>query len=250
MSRTPQARVEAAEGHTAADEAPEDGAAESSDTGESHGAGNAQDRKRNGRRTMALALLLAVAGSALVLFTVGRTWATAQAAGQFGGLSVKASGRDVNQLPSALALVGLASVVAVFATRRVGRVIVGTVTTLSGLGVAISAALGTTDTSALHRAAVRAAGISSVDITDVTHTLWPWPAAFGGLLLLLSGVLTLRYGRTWPGMSRRYEAPTGHGRPTPPGASAGAVASAPAEHPDDLWKALDRGEDPTDETPH
>lgn len=248
MSRTPHARAAVAEGHAAADEEPEDGAGESSGAAESSGAGNARDRKRNGRRTMALALLLAVAGSALVLFTVGRTWATAQAAGQFGGLSVKASGRDVNQLPSALALVGLASVVAVFATRRVGRVIVGTVTTLSGLGVAISAVVGITDTSALHRAAVRAAGISSVEITDVTHTLWPWPAALGGLLLLLSGVLTLWYGRAWPGMSRRYEAPTGHGRPTPAGT--GAVASAPAEHPDDLWKALDRGEDPTDETPH
>ncbi|MGW2545360.1 Trp biosynthesis-associated membrane protein [Kitasatospora sp. NPDC001574] len=69
------------------------------------------------------------------------------------------------------------------------------------------------------------------------HTGWPWVALAGGLLLALAGLLTLRFGRGWPAMGSRYEAPTGK--------APVSRKSAAAESPADLWKALDRGEDPT-----
>jgi uncharacterized membrane protein (TIGR02234 family) len=54
----------------------------------------------------------------------------------------------------------------------------------------------------------------------------------------VAGLLALRYGRLWPGMSGRYErggAPRPQRRPAP----------VDPDRPEDLWKALDRGEDPT-----
>ncbi|WP_344337428.1 Trp biosynthesis-associated membrane protein, partial [Kitasatospora putterlickiae] len=74
--------------------------------------------------------------------------------------------------------------------------------------------------------------------TGVGHTAWPWVALAGGLLLALAGLLTVRYGRGWPAMGSRYEAPTGK-------ASAKRPSAGAAQNPADLWKALDRGEDPT-----
>jgi uncharacterized membrane protein (TIGR02234 family) len=52
---------------------------------------------------------------------------------------------------------------------------------------------------------------------------------------MLAGLLALRYGRLWPAMSGRYERGTARPR----------AAAAPTDRPEDLWKALDRGEDPT-----
>ena len=69
-------------------------------------------------------------------------------------------------------------------------------------------------------------------------------ATLGGVLLLLAGVLVITRGRDWPGKSSRYEAPTGR-RVVAPGAAAKRTAGTEPSSPNDLWKALDRGEDPT-----
>jgi uncharacterized membrane protein (TIGR02234 family) len=66
-------------------------------------------------------------------------------------------------------------------------------------------------------------------------------AAAGGLLILLAGLLALRYGRLWPVMSGRYER---DGRPRPR-----KVEPVDPDRPEDIWKALDRGEDPTGPDP-
>jgi uncharacterized membrane protein (TIGR02234 family) len=80
----------------------------------------------------------------------------------------------------------------------------------------------------------------------VTHSAWPWLAALGGVLVVAAGVLTVLRGAAWPGMSARYDAPAGKRSAAGPRRAA-AAASAPAGQPTpaDLWKALDRGEDPT-----
>ena len=72
----------------------------------------------------------------------------------------------------------------------------------------------------------------------MSHTAWPYVAAAGGVLLLLAGLLALRYGRLWPAMSGRYERG---------GAPRARRTRAPADpdRPEEIWKALDRGEDPT-----
>lgn len=69
------------------------------------------------------------------------------------------------------------------------------------------------------------------------HTAWPYVAAVGGGLILLAGLLALLYGRRWPAMSGRYE------RNGAPRARRAPVVDP--DRPEDVWKALDRGEDPT-----
>ncbi|WP_245984067.1 TIGR02234 family membrane protein [Streptomyces tateyamensis] len=184
------------------------------------------------RRGLALMLLLTVVGAVLVLVAVGRTWARGTAAG---GLAVAASGSQISGLPGALALVGLASAVAVFAVRGAGRQLVGVLVVAAGLGAAAGAALGAGDSSTVDALAASRLALTGTVAEQVSHTLWPYVAVLGGLLLAAAGALTLLRGRDWPAMGARYEAPT-----------AKAAAKSGANTPADLWKALDRGEDPTE----
>ncbi|OEU88362.1 hypothetical protein DB35_18705 [Streptomyces abyssalis] len=201
---------------------------------------------RAARRALALALLCGALGAALALLASGQVWSHATASFAQGGLPVEAKGGDVTGLPSALALVGLAALVAVFAVGRAVRVLVAALLTLCGTGALAAALLGAGDRAALEEKAARASGLARTGVEAVQVSAWPYVSAAGGLLLLLAGVLALRYGRAWPSMSgsARYER-TGR-TPRGPRASRGAP-SAPADpdRPEDLWKALDRGEDPT-----
>lgn len=197
-------------------------------------------RPRSARRSLAAALLLGAAGSALALLASGRVWSRGTAALAQGDLPRTVTGSDVTGVPGALAVVGLAALVAVFAVRRAGRYAVAALLALSGAGTALAAAAGYGDTSALREQAATAVGLSGTDVHHVTHSLWPWVSAGGGVLLLIAGVLALLFGRHWPAMSGRYER-------TPGGARAPRRAAAPVDpdRPEELWKSLDRGEDPT-----
>ncbi|MEU5300362.1 TIGR02234 family membrane protein [Streptomyces noursei] len=192
------------------------------------------------KRSLALALLLGAAGAGLALLASGRIWARGTAVLAQGELPRTVTGADVTGVPGALAVVGLAALVAVFAVRRVGRIMVAALLALSGLGVIVAAALGNADTSALREKAADAVGLAGADVHHVTHTAWPWVAAAGGLLLLLAGVLALVFGRSWPAMSGRYERTPGGAR-----GPRRAPAAPDLERPEEIWKSLDRGEDPT-----
>lgn len=192
------------------------------------------------RRALALALLCGAAGAALALLASGQVWGHATASFAQGGLPVKAKGGDVTGLPSALALVGLAALVAVFAVRRAARALVAALLTLCGAGTGAAALLGAGDSGALEEKAARASGLARAGIETVHVSVWPYVSALGGVLLVVAGVLALRYGPAWPSMSgsARYER-TGR---TPRGT---APEPVDPDRPEDLWKALDRGEDPT-----
>ncbi|MFJ8042750.1 TIGR02234 family membrane protein [Kitasatospora sp. NPDC096147] len=185
-----------------------------------------------GRRMLGVMLGLTVLGAVLVLTAVSRVWAEGTADGQ---MAVSATGSAVSGLPGGLALVGLASAVAVFAVRGVGKQVVGVLLALAGLGAAVAAVLGATDSAALHAAAAQKLALTSASAEQVSHTAWPWVAFAGGLLLAAAGLLTVRHGRSWPAMGARYEAP----------ARKAAPRARAAGTPADLWQALDRGEDPT-----
>ncbi|MCZ9344942.1 TIGR02234 family membrane protein, partial [Streptomyces sp. TRM76130] len=109
---------------------------------------------------------------------------------------------------------------------------------LCGAGTVAAAVAGASDTAALDDQAAQAAGATSATVHALGHTAWPYVTAAGGLLLLLAGLLALRYGRQWPAMSGRYER---SGAPRP----RRAAKAADPDRPEELWKALDRGEDPT-----
>ncbi|MER6616145.1 TIGR02234 family membrane protein [Streptomyces xantholiticus] len=191
------------------------------------------------RRSLAAALFLGAVGATVVLLAAGRIWAEGTASVGGGSVSLDASGSDVTGVPTALAVVGLAALVAVFAVRRAGRLLVAALLSLSGAGAATAALLGASDTGALDEKAARTTGDAAATVEALSHTIWPYVTAAGGVLILLAGLLALRYGRAWPSMSGRYErdgSPRARNeRPVDP------------DRPEDLWKALDRGEDPTRE---
>ncbi|MFD6291357.1 TIGR02234 family membrane protein [Streptomyces sp. NPDC060205] len=193
---------------------------------------------RSGRRSLAVALLSGALGAALVLLATRRGWSGGTATVAGGDFPLSASGSDVTGVPAALAIVGLASLVAVFAVRRAGRFLVAGLLALSGAGTIASALLGLSDSSALDEKAAAATGDTAATVDTMTHTGWPYVAAAGGLLLLLAGLLALRYGRSWPTMSGRYER---DGTPR----VRRARAPVDPDRPEEIWKALDRGEDPT-----
>ncbi|WP_460109007.1 TIGR02234 family membrane protein [Streptomyces sp. YKOK-J1] len=193
---------------------------------------------RSGRRSLAVALLSGALGAAVTLLASRQRWSEGTATVAGGAFPLTAKGSDVTGVPAALAIVGLAALVAVFAVRRAGRLAVAALLALSGAGIVAAALAGASDSSALDEEAARTTGDTSAAVTALSHTGWPYVAAAGGLLILLAGVLALRYGARWPAMSGRYERGSDRPRrkPGPP---------ADPERPEEIWKALDRGEDPT-----
>ncbi len=191
------------------------------------------------RRSLGAALLLGAIGATVVLLASGQVWAEGTAAVAGGTVALQAEGGDVTGVPTALAVVGLAALVAVFAVRKAGRFLVAALLALSGAGAALAAYLGAFDSAALDAKAAETTGDTAATVDALTHTAWPYATVAGSVLILLAGLLALRYGRSWPAMSGRYER---DGSPRP--------RKAPVvdpDRPEDVWKALDRGEDPTRE---
>ncbi|MFF7736725.1 TIGR02234 family membrane protein [Streptomyces sp. NPDC007984] len=203
-----------------------------------HPRSEAPGSARAGRLSLAVALLSGALGAAVALLATRQQWSQGTATVAGGAFPLTAKGSDVTGVPAALAIVGLAALVAVFAVRRAGRFVVSALLALSGVGIVAAALLGASDSAALDEQAAQASGDASASVDALSHTAWPYVAVFGGVLILLAGLLALRYGRLWPAMSGRYE------RGTTPQPRRKAPAVDP-DRPEDLWKALDRGEDPT-----
>ena len=210
----------------------------------------------SGRRQLSVAVLLCLAGAAVVLLAVGRAWTQVEVpAGPLADArTVAVTGTDLAPGVRALGLVGLAGVVALLATRTTGRLVVGGLLAAAGVGV-VASVLGTD----LTGASLREAGVPGAAV-PVGSTAWPAVAALGGGVLSLVGIVAVLRGRSWPAMGARYEAPAPGAAavsapapaPTAPAPTAPAP-TAPAPHagatgqPERaLWEALDRGEDPTD----
>lgn len=204
-----------------------------------HPRSEAPGSARAGRKSLAVALLCGAVGAAVALLATRQRWSEGTATVAGGPFPLTAKGSDVTGVPASLAIVGLAALVAVFAVRRAGRFMVAGLLALSGAGTVAAALLGASDSTALDEQAARASGDTSATVQALTHTAWPYVAAVGGALLLLAGLLALRYGRLWPGMSGRYER---NGTPRP---RRKAETAGDPDRPEELWKALDRGEDPT-----
>lgn len=176
----------------------------------------------------------------MALLSSRQEWASGSATVPGGSFPLAAKGSDVTGVPAALAIVGLAALVAVFAVRRAGRTLVAGLLALSGAGAVVAAVLGAGDSAALDEKAAEVSGNTAATIGSLGHTVWPYVGAAGGALILLAGLLALRYGRSWPSMGGRYER---DGTPRP----RKAARPVDPERPEELWKALDRGEDPTHE---
>ncbi|WP_020573494.1 Trp biosynthesis-associated membrane protein [Actinopolymorpha alba] len=184
------------------------------------------------RREVFTALGLVLLGAALVLLAASRTWLSASSViPDFPVARVHVSGGEASPLTRALGYVALAGVVALLATRRWGRQLVGGLLALTGAGVVVAGAIfWSLDRLIAESALERVMHDPSLSVyaKDVATTGWPIVAMIGGLLVAVGGVLALLRGRRWPVMGSRYDAP-GVRRRTDT----------------DPWAALDRGEDPT-----
>lgn len=183
-------------------------------------------------------LVLLAAGAGVVLLAMTGVWiAGSLALPGFPRVDVELTGADVSVLARASAFVALAGVVAVLATRGIGRVVVGAIVTAAGGAVFVSVLLffptrRTTLDSRLQR--ILDEPTMSLTATQVRDDwIWPYVALVGGALIIAGGVLVMVRGRTWPAMGRRYDAPARGG------------ASTANRTGGDPWTALDRGEDPT-----
>ncbi|WP_375490317.1 TIGR02234 family membrane protein [uncultured Jatrophihabitans sp.] len=200
------------------------------------------------RRAYAGALILDAIGAVGALLIALRAWQTVTTPrpAPLHDDTLHLSGRTIDSAPTAFALVALAGVVAVIATRGTPRRVVGVVLAVSGAAIvwrsiAAASAVGTSRARALvtehHSSVVVTAARPHVAVTQA----WPALSVIAGVLVLVAGVLVAWQGHRWSAMSTRYEA-----------------VSTQADESDDarertrqraaatLWTALDRGEDPTD----
>ncbi|REF34762.1 Trp biosynthesis-associated membrane protein [Thermasporomyces composti] len=185
-----------------------------------------------GRREMTIAALAILVGAVAVLLAVSQTWVTAAwTAPDYPRVWVRLDGGDASPVARACGYVALAGVVALVATRRTGRRIVGALLALAGLGVVVACGffwwLGdvVADSALTHAAGESTLGVVA---SDITTTGWPLLAVAGGVLITGAGVWATARGPQWPALGLRYEAPTTR-----------------RHADDDPWTALDKGEDPT-----
>ena len=188
---------------------------------------------RAGRRELTAAALGCLLASGLVLIAVGRPWVRFTV-GTATGLDVRstATGHDLAAASSALGLVVLAGVVALPATRRLSRAIVGGLMLLAGAGIVLATQRSAVDPSAaVASRADQVAGLHGARAADVAASGWPWVVLTGGLVAVVVGVFAIVRGRRWPSMGRRYET----------GRKARTESSSEAS----MWDRLDEGDDPT-----
>jgi uncharacterized membrane protein (TIGR02234 family) len=185
------------------------------------------------RRELIAAVLLGGVGAAMVAGFAGRTWATVteHAAAGLQTLDQHLTGRSLSGVIAALGWAGLAGIAALLATRGWARVAIGVLLTAFGVIIAI-----VSPTAVRHAHVIAAAGeksnLARLGGTASVHVNGWWILSLtGGVLLAAAGLLTVVRGRRWPGMSSRYDRP-GTARPV-------------GDDPSSMWKALDRGDDPT-----
>ena len=181
---------------------------------------------QSGRRRLGIAVTGCVLAGAVALFAVGRVWLHYDARRDgLADLRTTATGHAVAGAAATLALVVLAGVVVLPATRSLGRRIAGVVIALAGLGIGYLAVL------TIVRTTDQLAGAPASTYTDGRTTMWPWIALIAALVAIATGVFAAAASGGWPAMGRRYES--------------GAPARRGPVTETSMWDRIDEGDDPT-----
>ncbi len=183
-------------------------------------------------------LLLLLAAGALLVAAGGVRWGVA--AWQDGLGRTTELDVDGAALLPVLTVAGwllLAALLALLAGRTALRRLVGVLVAVLGVGVLVGVVglLVGKQTPQARIIALADAGQQTVQVT--VSAIGPVLASAGALAAVVAGVLTVRQSQRWPKMGSRYERGAQLG--------AGPPASSEAARPEELWDALDRGEDPT-----
>jgi uncharacterized membrane protein (TIGR02234 family) len=195
------------------------------------------------RRELTAAVLGAVVAGGLALFAGGRPWAdvTTERGAPLPPVTGVLTGAEAAPLVPATGLVLLAAAVALLAVRGGGRVVVGVLVAGAGGALAWSGVLGLTGVADVAAEQAEVRGTTTAEVLAA----WPSVALVAGVLGVAVGVLVVVRGRSWPAMGRRYERSAGR---TETAVRTGAPRSD-EDRAQDAWKAMDRGEDPTDPPP-
>jgi uncharacterized membrane protein (TIGR02234 family) len=184
------------------------------------------------RETAAYLAVLGVllVGAVLCLAGSGMSWGRAQRADLVTN-EVAVAGGDLVPVARAVGLLALAAVVAVHATRRWGRRLVGGLLGVAGVAVVAQTYIVASDLQ--QNVLRRLEGQAGTELASVEPG-WGGPVVMGvgGAAVAAAGVLLAVLGPRWPSMSPRYER-----------RAATRPASGSSERA--AWDALDRGEDPT-----
>lgn len=170
-----------------------------------------------------MALLAIAIGAGLGALAATRPWLEVRAGTARQSLD---GGKVTSGLALALALLALLGVLLLLTLRGVGRWVLSALLAVIGLGSVLVAVLRREPSRATLQALV-----DQVALTDgwtTAWTPWPWISMVAGLLVVLGAVLALATLRHWPRRPDRYQ-------------------RAPRPGSDDPWRALDAGEDPTDD---
>ncbi len=154
------------------------------------------------------------------------------------GASVPSVSGDL-PLAAGLALVVLACWGVVLVTRGRVRIVVAALTFVAAAGVLAALVVGLltgTDSYADAIGTRVGAGPEVVDQIAVDPTGWFWTACVGAILSVAVAAASVPRVAAWPTMGGRYDAPGSEPTPT-------ASEDDPTNL--DLWKAMDRGDDPT-----
>lgn len=192
----------------------------------------------NPRRWLLATAVLCGLGAGLVLIASARTWVrvTVDLPRPIPDTTYALAGGELVPLAGALGLAGLAGLAGVIATRGYARLAVGVLLGMFGAAIAYVSLLGTGE-AAVRRGIATEAVLVRGGIA-AAPTGW-WAVSFaGGVLIGLAGVLAAARGRSWPGLSRKYDAP-GSGTTTGPG------EPESTGEPYGIWDSLDHGRDPT-----
>ena len=166
-------------------------------------------------------------GCVLVLVAAGRAWVT-NVRGAGTGVVAAPTGGDLSPVLTPLALAGLAGVVAVLATKGIGRRVIGVLLALCGVGAGFGAWQAAGGSGVLswlrERNVMRVTGAIEWDAV----AFWPVVCGLGAAMMVAGGVVAVVRGGGWARMSARYTR-------EPP----------PATDDRSMWDALDRGDDPT-----
>lgn len=218
-----------------------------------------------GSRGYAVTLAAGLLAATAVAVGATKPWATATAIqAKLPTVEVTVSGTELTAPAAALGMVMLAAFGAVVATRGRLRQALGLAIIVCAAVVLVLAIRPGDQTPAVE-AALSARGWLG-GAYDTATSPWRWLVAAGAGACVVAGTSVARFGADWPAMGSRYDAPRGAaGTPDRQTAAVDTMLEMPASvHPPrdeasstpnppleaeledaDVWRALDRGHDPT-----
>jgi uncharacterized membrane protein (TIGR02234 family) len=167
--------------------------------------------------------LLTLAAAALLGLAAVLTWTNANPG------DVRFAGKDITRAPLTIALAAVAALVVVRLAGTTMRRILSALVTVLGVAAIVVATQVRPDREELARLRPVLSEVVTDDVSITTGPA-PWLALAGGIALVIAGLIGVVTAHRWRRPTVRYERDP---------------ATVRRDEPEDQWKAIDAGEDPT-----